>query len=83
MQPTHCTSLSCDLDLKDEYCPSCSHGLYIIERKDSNGNVLKFEFSARFGVTFLDENDEQPEGQFEDDWPGWSVFQEWYDENFK
>jgi len=91
IEPDICTSLHCNSN-PCLYCKDCSHAFFIGEGIDENKNKWRWEFSKRFGVSFIDdegkilENQPDPysfeipddiEEWPETDHPAWALFETW------
>ena len=79
MKPDICTSLSCVPP--QDYCPECSHALFLGEGTDKNGKLWRWEFSPRFGPLFLRKDGEPLSRQpIRADHRAWVPFDSWMKE---
>jgi len=77
--PDTCTSLNCR-KFPADFCPQCSHALYLGEGTDTAGKEWKWEFNPRFGPTFLTKKGEPLVNQPGEKSKVWEIFESWLSE---
>ena len=83
MEPDGCTSATCE-SYGGDYCPRCSHGIFVGSGTGPNGRAWQWEFNTYFGPLFVTKEGEplkrQPIGEDHQVWP---LFEAWHEKHKK